>query len=142
MGLGNPGLFQDIPDIAALLSEGGGDGEQAGSADGALGRLDAPAVAWQIADLALDDGRPQRSLGSVVGGLDSLSLQEGSQRISHLQELLAGAHRAGPWRSLAALSAQLHHLLESGYRCAEVFDYKRQPERLAMVLQLQQLGSE
>jgi hypothetical protein len=26
-----------------------------------------------MADLALDDGRPQGSLGSVVGGLDSLS---------------------------------------------------------------------
>jgi hypothetical protein len=127
--MGNPGLFQELPDIAALLSEGGGDGEQACSADGAVGRLDT------MTDLALDDGRPQRSLGSVVGGLDSLSLQEGPQRISHLQELLAGAHRAGPWRSLAALNAQLHHLLERGYRCAEVFDYKRQPDRLAAVLQ-------
>ena len=119
--MGNPGLLQELPYIPSLLSEGGGDGEQACSADGAVGRLDT------MTDLALDDGRPQRSLGSVVGGLDSLSLQEGPQRISHLQELLAGAHRAGPWRSIAALNTQLHHLLERGL--------KRQPDRLAAVLQ-------
>jgi hypothetical protein len=59
-----------------------------------VGRLDT------MADLALDDGRTQRSLCSVVGGLDSLSLQEGPQRINHLPELLAGAHRAGPWPPL------------------------------------------
>ena len=67
MVMGDPGLLQELPDIAALLSEGGGDGEQPCPADGPVGRLDA------MADLALDDGRPQGSLGSVVGGLDSLS---------------------------------------------------------------------
>jgi len=77
--------------------------------------------------LALDDGRPQRPLGSVVGGLDSLNLQAGPQRINHLQELMAGAHRAGLWRSIATLNAQLHHLLEVGL--------KGQPDRLAAVLQ-------
>lgn len=66
--MGNPGLLQELPDIPSLLSEGGGDGEQACPADGAVGRLDT------MADLALDDGRPQRSLGCVVGGLDSLNL--------------------------------------------------------------------
>ena len=116
--MGDPGLLQELPDIAALLSEGGGDGEQPCPADGPVGRLDA------MANLALDDGRPQGSLGSVVGGLDALSLQEGPQRISHLQKLLAGAHRAGPWRSLAALNAQLHHPLQRGIKC--------QPDRLLL----------
>ena len=69
--MGNPGLFQELPDIPSLLSEGGGDGEQACPADGSVGRLDT------MADLALDDGRTQRFLCSVVGGLDSLSLQDG-----------------------------------------------------------------
>jgi hypothetical protein len=80
-----------------------------------------------MTDLALDDGRTQGSLGSVVGGLDSLSLQEAPQRISYLQELLAGAHCPGPWRSLAVLDTQLHHPLQRGY--------KRQPDRLAAFLQ-------
>ena len=85
-----------------------------------------------MTDFALDDGRPQGSLGSVVGGFDSLSLQEGPQRISDRQELLAGAHRAGPWRSLAALNAQLHH------RSAFV----EVPLLKELELQLQQLGAE
>jgi hypothetical protein len=77
--MGNPGLLQELPDIPSLLSERGGDGEQACPADGSVGRLDT------MTDLALDDGRTQGSLGSVVGGLDSLNVQEGPQRISHLQ---------------------------------------------------------
>ena len=71
--MGDPGLLQELPEIPSLLSEGGGDGEQACSADCAVGRLDT------MTDLALDDGRPQRSLGSVVGGLDSLNVQEGTE---------------------------------------------------------------
>ncbi len=100
---------------------GGRDGEQACLADGALGRLNT------MTDLALDDGRTQGSLGSVVGGLDSLSLQEGPEAIDHLEQLLAGAHRLGPRRSLAALYTQLHHPLQPGL--------KLQPDRLAAVLQ-------
>ena len=46
--MGNPGLFQKSPDIAALLPEGGGDGEQAAAADRTLAGLDA------MADLALN----------------------------------------------------------------------------------------
>jgi hypothetical protein len=45
------------------------------------------------------------------------------------------ADLAHPRHSLAALSTQLHHPLERGYRCAEVFDYNRQKDRLAAVLQ-------
>jgi len=147
--MSDPGLLKEFPDITALLPQAGGNGEHPAAADPTMAGLDA------MTDFALDDGRPQGSLGSVVGGLDSLSLQEGPQRISDRQELLAGAHRAGPWRSLAALNAQLHHLLQRRL--------KRQPDRPALllqgkpddrsafvavpllkelVLQLQQLGSE
>ena len=70
-------------------------------------------------------GRKALSAALLVGS--TLDLQEAPQPVSHLQELLAGAHRDGPWHSLAALSVQLHHPLERGL--------KRQPDRLAMVLQ-------
>ncbi len=46
--MGNPGLLQELPDIAALLPEGGGNGEQAAAADLTLAGLDT------IADLALN----------------------------------------------------------------------------------------
>ena len=46
--MGNPGLLQELPDIAALLSEAGGDGEQSAAADRTLAGLDA------MADLALN----------------------------------------------------------------------------------------
>ena len=39
--MGNPGLLQELPDIAALLPEGGRDGEQAAAADLSLAGLDA-----------------------------------------------------------------------------------------------------
>ncbi len=45
--MGNPGLLQELPDIAALLSERGGDREQAAAADRTLAGLDA------MADLVL-----------------------------------------------------------------------------------------
>jgi hypothetical protein len=35
--MGVPGLLQELPDIAALLSEGGGDCEQAAAAIGTTG---------------------------------------------------------------------------------------------------------
>jgi hypothetical protein len=53
----------------------------------------------------------------VGGGLDSVVLQESPQPTCHLLELLAGAHRAGPQRSLAALEAQLHYPLQRGLKC-------------------------
>ena len=34
--MGDPGLLQELPDIPALLPEGGGDGEQAAPADRTL----------------------------------------------------------------------------------------------------------
>ncbi len=46
--MGNPRLLQELPHITALLSQGGGDGEQAAAADGALAGLDA------MADLSLN----------------------------------------------------------------------------------------
>jgi len=68
--IGNPGLLQKLPDIAALLPEGGGDGEQAAAADGAAGRLDA------MADLALNHRLAQgggRSAALLVGSIPSIS---------------------------------------------------------------------
>ncbi len=67
MAIGNQRLLQEPQDIPSLMSESGGDVLQACPADGAVCRLDT------MADLALDDGRTQRSLCSVVGGFDSLS---------------------------------------------------------------------
>jgi hypothetical protein len=37
--MGNPCLLQELPDITALLSQGGGDGEQAAAADRTLAAL-------------------------------------------------------------------------------------------------------
>jgi hypothetical protein len=69
--MGDPGLRQELPDIPALLSEGGSDGEQACSAHGAVGRLDS------MTELALDDCQPLCYLGRLVGGLNSLNHQKG-----------------------------------------------------------------
>jgi hypothetical protein len=41
--MGDPGLFQELPCIPALLPEGGGDREQSATADGTAGGLDANA---------------------------------------------------------------------------------------------------
>jgi hypothetical protein len=37
LGDGDPGLLQKIPGFTALLPQGGGDGEQAAAAEGAIG---------------------------------------------------------------------------------------------------------
>lgn len=63
--IGNPRLLQEWPDVAALLSQRGGDGEQSAAADGALAGLDA------MADLALNNRLAQGTLGGVVGGFDA-----------------------------------------------------------------------
>ena len=47
--MGDPGLLEDLPGIPALLPQGGGDREQAATADSTAGGLDAKA------DFALDD---------------------------------------------------------------------------------------
>jgi len=52
--MGNPSLLHELPDIPALLSEGGRDCQQAAAADRTLSGLDAMAVARQIPDLALN----------------------------------------------------------------------------------------
>ena len=67
--MGDPGLFQEIPDIAVLLPEGGGDGEQACPADGAVGRLNtiADLLRWMTA------GRKALSAALLVGSIPSIS---------------------------------------------------------------------
>jgi hypothetical protein len=94
--MGNPHLFQEWPDVAALLSQRGGDGEQSAAADGALAGLDA------MADLALNHRLAQGTFCGVVGGLDSRDLQKGPKGIGHLEDLpVSRADRFGPRRSLA-----------------------------------------
>jgi len=39
--MGNPGMLEDLPDIAALLPEGGRDGEQSAAAHCPLAGMDA-----------------------------------------------------------------------------------------------------
>ncbi len=53
----------------------------------------------------------------VVGGLNSTGLQKGPEAIGHLKNLLAGAVRLDPRRSLAPLAAQLQHLLQTRLKC-------------------------
>ena len=77
--MSDPGLLQELPNIPLLLSQAGGDREQAATADSTAGGLDAMAVARHIPDFALNDRLAQGSLGSVVGRLDAVDLQEGSQ---------------------------------------------------------------
>jgi hypothetical protein len=153
--MGDSGLLQEFPGITALLPEAGGDGEQPAAADRSLARLDAPAVAWQTSDPALNHRLTQGTLGSVVGWLDSLRLQEGPQAIRQLEDLAAGAHRFGPRRSLVPLDTQLHHSLQRRLkvladRPAAVLQtgpvdrsiLVAVPVAKQLPLQLQQLGSE
>ena len=80
--MGNPGLLQELPDIAALLPQGGGDREQAAEADRTLAGLDA------MTDFALNHRLAQGTFRGVVGGLDHLDLQKGPEAIGYLQDLL------------------------------------------------------
>jgi len=96
--MGNPGLLQELPDISALLPQGGGDCEQSATRDGTAGGLDAKA------DFALDDGLEQGpySCGedfvysSVVGGFEAVDLKKGPQGFFALQQLMVSAHGLGP----------------------------------------------
>ena len=109
--MGNPRLLQELPNIAALLSHRGSDGEQSAPAGGALAGLDA------MADLPLNHRLAQGTYscgedvvyGGVVRGFDTFDRQERPEAIGHGQQLIAGADCFGPRRSLAALMAQLHH---------------------------------
>ena len=86
--MGDPGLLQELPDIAARLPQAGGDGEQSTAADRTLTGLDAPAVAWQTSDLALNHRLAQGpySCGEdfvcsgVVGGFNPGVFQKGPER--------------------------------------------------------------
>jgi len=101
--MGNPRLLQKLPNIAALLSQRGGDGEQSAPAGGALVGLGA------MADLPLNHRLAQGTLGGVVGGFDTFDRQERPEAIGHGEQLIAGANHFGPRRSLAALMAQRHN---------------------------------
>lgn len=59
----NPGQLQELPDVTALLSEAASHGEQPAAADRTLAALNAPPVAWQSSDLALNHRLAQRHLG-------------------------------------------------------------------------------
>ena len=65
----------------------------------------------RLTDLGLNQRLTKGILGSTVGGLDRLDLKEGPKPIGLLQDLLAGAYRAGPRDSLDALTAQLNQPL-------------------------------
>ena len=60
-----------------------------------------------MTDLALDHRLVQRTLGSSVGGLDSIGLQERQHPTCHLLQLLADAHRYDQRRSSAPLEGGL-----------------------------------
>ena len=68
--MGNPGMLQELPNISALLPQGGGDREQSATTDGTAGGL------YAKADFALDDGLAEGTLSSVVGGFDAVGLKK------------------------------------------------------------------
>ena len=72
--MGDPSLFQKIPDIPAQLPQGSGDREQAVTADRSLAGLDATAVARPFPDLALNHRLAQGALSGIVRGFDTLDL--------------------------------------------------------------------
>jgi hypothetical protein len=86
--MGNPGLLQELPKIAALLSEACGDGAHSAAADRTLAELDTKA------DFSLNHRLQQCTLGGVVGGLDSLDLQEWPKGYPPAEDLLASVHLA------------------------------------------------
>ena len=69
-----------------------------------------------MADLALNHRLAQGTLGGVVRGFDALDFQESPEAIGHWQQLIAGADRFGPRRSLTARMAQLHHPPQRGLK--------------------------
>ena len=122
--VGDPGLLQERPDIAALLPEGGGDGEQSAAADRTLAGLDA------MADLALNHRLVQGTYsygedcvnGGVVGGLDSLDLEKDPQAIAHLEQLPAGLLQGVPFDRavLVVVPVGKKLLLQAQQLCSEL----------------------
>lgn len=104
--MGEASLHEELPNIAALLPQASGHREQAAAVEGTTGSLDT------VTDFALNHRLEQGTFYGVVGGLDSLILQESPQPTCHILELMAGAHCAGPRRSLAPLLAQLYYPLQ------------------------------
>ncbi len=92
--MGNPRLLQELPNIAALLSQRGGDGEQAAAADGALARLDA------MADLSLNHRLAQ---GTYSCGQDFVYLCQESTFTMYTD---ATVSRMGVWSPGAGLQGQ------------------------------------
>jgi hypothetical protein len=68
-----------------------------------------------MADLALNQRLAQGPLSGIVRGFDILDLKEGPEAIGHWQQLMAGADRFGPRRSLTAPVARLNHPLKCCY---------------------------
>jgi len=82
---------------------------------------DAPAAYQEglvaMADLALNHRLAQGTLGGIVRGFDIFDLKEGPEAIGNWQQLMAGADRFCPLRSLTRPMAQLHHPLKYGHKC-------------------------
>ena len=101
--LDNPSLLQELPDIAALLPQGGGDREQAAAADRILAGLDA------VTELALNHRLAQSTFCGVVGGLDRLDLQP--SRYGPLLSALVGLLRSAFPLSFSKTQALLQLLV-------------------------------
>ncbi len=69
-----------------------------------------------MADLALNHRLAQGTLGGVVGGFAALDFQESPEAIGHEEQLVAGAYRFGPRRSLTARMAQFQHSPQRGFK--------------------------
>jgi hypothetical protein len=67
--MGDPGLFQKIPNIPALFLNGSGVREEAAEADRTLAGL------VEMADLVLNHRLAQGTLGGIVRGFDTLDLK-------------------------------------------------------------------
>ena len=102
--MGDPGLFQNIPDIPSLLPECCADGELAAAVVCATGGLDAIIDLEQNYRLepgTYSCGGEDFVYGAVDGGVDTLDFRKGPQAVGHIQQLLSGGQRFGPWPSIA-----------------------------------------
>jgi len=67
--MGDPGMFQKIPNIPAMFLKGSCDSEQAAQAERTLAGLVA------MADLSLNHRLAQDTLGGIVRGFDTLDFK-------------------------------------------------------------------
>ena len=115
--LDNPSLLQELPDIAALLPQGGGDREQAAAADRILAGLDA------VTELALNHRLAQSTFCGVVGGLDRLDLQP--SRYGPLLSALVGLLRSAFPLSFSKTQALLQLLVGVEMSCGTIATIRR-----------------